>query len=389
MIKGVGMRRFGAVVGAVWLVFAFAVPAGAGQIVRQVLYDQGSFYPKVVLLRDGRMLAGVTTNIGRDGVGVIEASADGGRSFQQVAQIRDSTAANGGSVCCASLFVLPSQVGGLPAGTVLWAASTGSGLPTAQRTSRQRLWASEDDGLHWHFVSDIAVAPNHYNTWEPSLSVARDGELVAFYSDETDKQYHDQKLVQVRSADAVHWTDYRETVVSDQWEVRPGMANVIRLPDRGYFMSYEVCNNDLVHLCGVYFRRSADGWDYGDPRDLGTTVRTADGEFLRHTPFPAWAPGPGRDGTILLISEMIVNADGSVAPENGAAIVANSDLGDGPWFELPAPIAVTDVRNTNCKNFSPGLLPSPDGTSLLEVDTDVAGSVCETYYATEPLHLTR
>ena len=380
------MRRFGAVVGAVWLVFAFAVPAGAGQIVRQVLYDQGSFYPKVVLLRDGRMLAGVTTNIGRDGVGVIEASADGGRSFQQVAQIRDSTAANGGSVCCASLFVLPSQVGGLPAGTVLWAASTGSGLPTAQRTSRQRLWASEDDGLHWHFVSDIAVAPNHYNTWEPSLSVARDGELVAFYSDETDKQYHDQKLVQVRSADAVHWTDYRETVVSDQWEVRPGMANVIRLPDRSYFMSYEVCNNDLVHLCGVYFRRSADGWDYGDPRDLGTTVRTADGEYLRHTPFPAWSAGAG--------PRWHDPADQRDDRERGRQHRAGErrrDRGElrsrrRPLVRAPGADRRADVNNTGCKNFSPGCFPSPDGTSLLEVDTDLAGTVCETYYATEPLY---
>lgn len=379
------MRRFGTVLGAVALVVGVTVPASADQPERHVLYDHGSSYPKVVRLRDGVLLAGVTTNIGRDGVGVIEASTDDGRTFQEAAEIRDPTAADGGSVCCATLFVLPAAVGSLPAGTVLWAGSTGSGAPLAQRTSRQRLWASEDDGLDWHFVSDIAVAPNHYNTWEPSLSVAADGDLVAFYSDETDKQHHDQKLVQVRSADAVHWTDYRETVVSDKWDVRPGMANVIRLPDRGYLMTYEVCNNDFVHLCGVYFRRSADGWDYGDSRDLGTVVHTADGKFMRHTPFPAWSPGPGPAGTILLISEMIVNADGSVAPENGAAIWTNDDLGDGPWSEIPAPITVTGVQNAGCKNFSPGLLPSPDGTSVLEVDTDLDGSVCTTYYAEEPL----
>jgi hypothetical protein len=380
------MRRIGTLAGTVLLAAALAAPAvAADQPVRHVLYDHGSFYPKVIRLADGTLLASVTTNIGRDGVGIIEASTDGGGTFQQVAEIRDPTAANGGSVCCGSLYELPSRVGALPAGTVLWAATTGTGAPAGRRTARQRLWASQDDGLTWRFVSDIAVAPNHYNTWEPSLTVARDGRLVAFYSDETDKKHHDQKLVQVRSADAVHWTGYRETVVSDKWSVRPGMANVIRLPDHSWFMTYEVCNNDLVHLCAAYFRRSADGWNYGDPHNLGTSVRTVDGKFVRHTPFPVWSPGPGRAGTILLISEMIVNADGSIAPENGRAILANGNLGKGPWYEIPAPIAVADVHNANCKNFSPGLLPAADGSSLLEVDTDLDGRVCKTYYATEPL----
>jgi hypothetical protein len=215
--------------------------------------------------------------------------------------------------------------------------------------------------------------------------MAADGRLVAFYSDESDHARHSQQLVQVRSWDGVHWTDYRETVVDDTWTVRPGMANVLRLPGGGYFMSYEVCNNDFVHLCGAYFRRSTAGWNYGDPHNLGTPVRTVDGKYVRHTPFPVWSPGPGPDGTILLISEMVVNADGSIAPENGRAILANGASGNGPWYEIPAPIAVTGVNNTGCKNFSPSLLPSPDGGSVLEVATDLDAGVCKTYYAREPL----
>jgi hypothetical protein len=70
-------------------------------------------------------------------------------------------------------------------------------------------------------------------------------------------------------------------------------------------------------------------------------VHTVDGKYLQHTPFPVWTPGPGPNGTILLISEMIVDADGSIAPENGRALVANGNLGNGPWYEIPAPIAVT------------------------------------------------
>ncbi len=352
---------------------------------RHLLYGGGSFYPRVIRLADGRLLASVTTMVGSGGIGVIEASDDGGRTFREIAQIHDPTATDGDDIGYATLFELPAPIGAFPAGTVLWAASTGWGASAATRTSRQRLWASTDRGTHWRFVSDIAVSPNRYDTWEPSLTVAGDGRLVAFYSDETDKAHHDQKLVQVRSSDAVHWTDYRETVVSDTFVVRPGMANVIRLPDGTWFMTYEVCNNDFVHLCGVYDRRSADGWDYGDPHDLGTEVRTTDGKYLRHTPYPAWSPAGGPAGTILLISEMVVNADGGIAPENGRTILTNTRLGTGPWSEIPAPIAVADVNNTNCKNFSPSLLPSRDGSGVLELATDRDGSVCRTYYASESL----
>lgn len=349
---------------------------------RQLLYDGGSFYPRVIRLSDGRLLASVTTAIGGFGVGVIEASDDDGHTFHRIAEIHDPTATHG-DMGYASLFELPSHVGAYPAGTVLWAATTGWNAPVQTRTSRERLWASTDRGTHWRFVSDIAVAPNHYNTWEPSLSMAGDGELVAFYSDETDKPRHDQKVVQVRSADAVHWTGKQDTIVSDTFVVRPGMANTIRLPDGSWFMTYEVCNNDFVHLCGVYFRRSADGWNYGDPRDLGTEVRTTDGKYVRHTPYPAWSPAGGPAGTILLVSEMIVNADGSIAPENGAAVLTNTNRGSGPWSEIPAPLTMTGVNNTNCKNFSPAILPSRDGATLLEMATDLDGPTCRTYYATE------
>jgi hypothetical protein len=352
---------------------------------RHVLYDGGSFYPRVIRLADGRLLASVTTVLDGNGIGVIEASDDGGATFHELAHIQDPTAASGRDIGYATLFELPSQVGAFPAGTVLWAATTGWGAPSASRTSRQRLWASIDDGTHWRFVSDIAASPNQYNTWEPSLSVAADGRLVAFYSDETDKPRHDQKLVQVRSSDAIHWTDYRETVVDDTFVVRPGMANVIRLPDGSWFMTYEVCNNDFVHLCGVYYRRSADGWDYGDPHEEGTEVRTADGKYLLHTPYPAWTPAGGPAGTILLIGEMVVNADGSLAADNGHAILTNTDLGSGPWSEIPSPVAVAGVNTTSCKNFSPSLLPSADGSAVLELATDLDGSVCRTYYASEPL----
>jgi hypothetical protein len=390
------MRRVGAIMlGLLCTVAAVTAPiahAGAAPPPpRSTVYALGGAYPRIIRLThsgtaNGTILASVNTIQHNDGIGVISASADDGRTWHQIASIADPAAANGAQECCASLFELPSPVGSMPAGTVLWVDGTGYGRNTSVRRVEQRLWASRDHGVTWKYISDIADPVNPYPTWETSLSVSADGQLVAMYSDETDKTDHDQKLVQTRSADGIRWDDYTVTVVSDDWYVRPGMANVVRLPNGTYFMTYEVCNNDLVHPCAAYHRESADGWDYGDPTNLGTVIRTTDGKYGRHTPVVAWSAGPGPNGTILVIPEMTVNADGSVAPENGKVIFANDDLGAGPWYEIPAPIAVDGVDNAGCRNFSSSILPSADGKTVLEAANDFdANGICETYAATAPL----
>lgn len=386
------MRRVGVllIVALSVLGLAASPPPPTAAPARQVLYAGGGSAPRVIRLQysgsaNGTILTSLTTIQNNNGLAVIDSSTDDGRTFHQIATIADPAAANGGNICCSTLFELPSPVGAMPAGTVLFADTAGYGAPAGVRHVTENLWDSTDHGVTWRFLSTFATAPNPFNTWEPSLEVEADGQLVAFYSDETDKTHHDQKLVQVRSADGVHWSDYKSTVASNDWYVRPGMANVIRLPDGMYFMTYEVCNNDLVHLCATYFRESIDGWDYGDPTDLGAVVRTTTGGYARHTPYVAWSPGPGPNGTILIIAEMIVNADGSIAPEDGKAILANDNLGSGAWYEIPSPIAIDGVNNTGCKNFSSSILPSTDGKSVLEVATDLNNNVCQTYYATSPL----
>ena len=339
-----------------------------------VLYAGGNAYPRVLRLADGIILAGVNTIVGGDGVGVVLASVNDGRTFRRIATIADPAGAGGAQECCASLYELPSAVGGFPAGTVLWVAGFGYG----RRPVRIRLWASLNHGWTWRYVSDIAVAGDAAPLWEPSLSVAADGELVAFYSDETDKSRHDQKIVQLRSADAIHWTGYTETVATAHRPDRPGMAQVIRLANGSYFMTYEICDNDLKHLCSSYYRESPDGWNFGDPRNLGTVIRTADGKYFRHTPSVALSP----TGTILLISEMVVNADGRAAPEDGEVLLGNDHDGAGPWYELPAPIAIPGAKNAPCRNFGSDLVPSEDGTSVLEVADDYdASGTCVAYYA--------
>ncbi|MGH3863810.1 sialidase family protein [Actinokineospora sp.] len=379
------IRTLGTFVAVILL--AFAVPAEAAPP-RQLLEDVGSSYPRVIRLEHGPGAGRIITSIGSmiDGksVGLIHESTDRGRSFHRVAVISDPDLATSRGMCCATLYELPRQVGDMPAGTLLWATTAGLDAGPDRRV-RQRVWRSADIGRTWTFLSDIAIAPNAQPGREPELSVAADGSLVAFYSDESDTAHHDQKLVRVRSTDGKTWGEPVDTVKHQRHGVRPGMIGVRALPGGTYFMVYEVCNIDLLRNCGIYFRTSTDGWDWGDPIDLGTQVITEAGRYPRHTPTVAWSPNTGSDGAILLISEMLVEADGSLAPGNGATILVNDPEADDPWEEFPAPIQVTGVNNEGCRNFSPSLLPSRDGRTVLELATDLDNGVCKTFVATGPI----
>lgn len=320
-----------------------AVPAAAQTA--SLLYDGAGAYPRVIRLLhsgpfNGRLVASVNSNANGDGIGVILESRDAGRSFRQISTIVESDGTQGRGQCCGTLFELPRPLGAMPAGTLLWADTTGWEVSPGERRVTQRLWRSPDHGRTWIFLADVAVSPNQYNAWEPELSMAADGRLVMHWADESDKPNHDQKIVQARSWDGMNWTDQQDTVKNSDFFVRPGMPSVRQLPDGSYFMVYEVCN---LHepLCSIYFRTSPDGWDYGDPLTVGVGVRTSDGKYPRHTP----TIDVTGSGMILLVSEMLVNADGSHASDNGAAVLVNDQRGAGPWREISSPVRTPGVNN--------------------------------------------
>lgn len=355
---------------------AVAAPGGA-----RLLYDGVGAYPRVIRLAhsgaaNGRLIASVNSNRDGNGVGLFFESQDGGNSFEPIGAIDEPDGVKGRGQCCGTLYELPRRLGVMPPGTLLWANTTGWEVAPGERHVKQRLWRSIDHGRTWTFLADVGISPNGYNAWEPELSMAADGQLVMFWADESDKPAHDQKIVQARSRDGVHWGDRQDTVTSSDFFVRPGMPGVRQLPDGSYFMVYEVCNLPEP-LCAIYFRTSADGWDFGDPANLGTGVRTADGKYPRHTPTIDVTPS----GRVLLVSEMLVNADGSHAPDNGAAILVNDQGGRGAWREVAAPVTTPGVNNEGCRNFSPSVLSSLDGSAVLEISTDFDGGVCKAYYA--------
>ncbi|GAA1183119.1 hypothetical protein GCM10009654_45640 [Streptomyces hebeiensis] len=359
-----------------------AAPAATGTPLR----NGTGLYPRAIRLAhngaaNGRVLASVTTFDGDSGIGAIHESTDNGSVFREVGRIADPESSGGQGQCCGTLFELPRQVGALPAGTLLWSASAGQDEP--DRRMALRVWRSNDVGRTWSYLSSCATASGTGGLWEPEFSVAADGALVCHYADETDPG-HSQKLSASRSYDGVHWQDRRDTVASTWQPDRPGMPVVRTLPNGTYFMSYEICNPGGQYQCVVHHRTSADGWNWGDPASLGFRPETVDGKYFRAAPTIAWAPAPGGgpNGRLLLIGQMLLNRDGTPAADSGRTILANTENGSGPWYEIESPVRVANPSANYCQNYSSPLLPSADGRQVFQIATDWDGSVCKPYYAT-------
>ncbi|MFH8462903.1 exo-alpha-sialidase [Streptomyces sp. NPDC017991] len=358
----------------------------AGAATGTVLRNDTGLYPRAIRLAhngsaNGRVLSSVVTFSGNNGLGTIYESTDSGASFRQVGAVGDPEAAGGQGLCCSTLFELPRAIGGLPAGTLLWAASVGQ--DETNRRMALRVFKSNDVGRTWSYLSTIATAGGTGGLWEPEFSVDASGQLVAHYSDETDSA-HSQKLMAARTSNGTAWTGHRATVVSSLVSDRPGMAVVRRLGNGTYFMSYEICAAAGQYQCVVHYRTSPDGWDWSSGPVLGYRPETGDGKYFKHAPTVAWSPEAGNPlGRLFLIGQVLYNKDGTVAAGNNRTVWVNSADGSGTWREIPAPVTVSSTVVDYCPNYSSALLPSADGNSLLEIATDWDGGICKPYFATK------
>jgi hypothetical protein len=347
------------------------------------LDDRGAMYPRAVRLRDGRIVVGVAASSGGGVTDIARfyASDDAGRTFRPLSEISDPTAGQGRGSCCGSLLELPRPLGAQPAGTLLWAGTFGMKNRAPGRRPEIRVWRSVDGGRSWTYLASPVVAPEgtpwDEGLWEPELAIDAQGRIVCYYSDET-RSGHDQVIAEVVSADGGATWGSATTVVATGRHDRPGMPVVARLPSGGYFMVYEICGSSASTSCRVHYRRSADGWSWGDPGDEGTVARTADGDYLYHAPTVAWAPGGGPDGRLLLVGGLVRDAEGALArPASGSTVLVSTENGYGRWYEMPAPVAVPfssdpDESEIVCANYSSSLLPLEGGHVLLEVATERA-----------------
>ncbi len=356
---------------------------------RTPLSNSTALYARVIRLShnvDPSKNGGLVTTVVAfpEGVGEIDVyGSEDGASFTQIGAIHDSDFSGG--LCCGTLFELSSAVGSMPAGTLLWAGSVGQTSTT--QPMQLKVYESADRGVTWSYLSNCATAPGVHSAvgglWEPQFEIASDGAMVCFWSDETETG-HSQVIRQIRSYDGINWKDETDTVASSVSSDRPGMPVVTLLPNGLYFMSYEICGTPA---CAAYTRTSTDGWNWGAATNLGTKVLTASGQWLEHAPFNAWAPSAASaNGTLLLVGQMMYDSNGTVSAGNGVTILtSHSADGSGTWGTMPAPVKVPTAYNNYCPNYSSPLLPSVDGSTVLEFASDYVGSVCTMFYGTGPI----
>lgn len=346
---------------------------------REKLVD-GFHYPRVVRLAHGPVethgMLVASTN------GVIFQSVDDGTTWKKISVVPNPT--DSPFRCCSALYELPRNVGDLAAGTLLSSATVRIGS-----TFEIDLYKSSDGGRSWTYVGIPVVGGRtggggKRGVWEPEFTIGRGGALILLWSDETDPCCS-QKLSQMRTYDGITWRDRKDTLTSRVQDDRPGMVGVSLLPGGQYFMTYEMCGPSAG--CAVFYRLSSDGWNYGDPTWLGIKATTATGQFLVHAPTNAWTPvANSPNGAVLIVGQMMREANGQTSSLNGATVLISRSLGAaGSWDSIAAPVMVPGARgNQPCTNYSSALLPSVDGSMLLELASEGTKKHCSTYFASAP-----
>lgn len=201
-------------------------------------------YAKSAQLPSGRLVATYEDNNQplTNMVFPIWTSTNSGASWSRTPSVADTSPRGWGNWTNPYLYVLPQQIGTMPAGTLLLA---GISSPPDRSATAIQLYRSDNEGATWSWVSEVALGGGQWGSanptpiWEPYLLVANN-RLVVYYSDERDKANHDQKIVHQTSTNGVNWGPVVEDVAMADQSLRPGMPNVTRMANGQYIMVFEM-----------------------------------------------------------------------------------------------------------------------------------------------------
>jgi hypothetical protein len=374
--------------------------------------NEDASYPRVIRLSNsgssnGTLLATFShSGNGQPASFPVYQSTNGGQTWSAspISVVTDTV--HGWSLDGPTLFEFPQALGPYPAGTLLAAGTAWvhgpnvNGHLTAPDYTQQAIevFRSADHGTTWSYLSSCASETGMPNTaghgiWEPAFQVDNAGHLVCYFSDERQSgNRYNQLLAHVVSTDGGQtWgAEVYDVAIQDNVQ-RPGMPIVIKLPNGQYMMAFEECKGgfDPDQACSVYVKTSPDGDNWSPVNGTGTLVQTSDGRHFLHTPFLAWSPAGGANGTLIVTGQRLVTgADGSITilPESGKTWLINTNLGSGNWSELPAAFAINptggyDTGETGCPAYSSPVLPSATGTSILYLaGTVLSSGNCEVRY---------
>ncbi|GAA1647094.1 sialidase family protein [Nonomuraea maheshkhaliensis] len=384
---------------------ASAAPAG------QVLYSpnlstfpQGDAgYPRAIRLdHDGSPNETMLATYARRGHNArasfpIHRSTDGGRTWSAnpISTITSNTP--GWDLGAPVLYEVPRTANGLNQGDLLASGTAwAEGNFTAQKVE---VFKSTDHGVTWTYLSNCTQTSGQPNSighgiWEPWFLLAPNNTLACFISDErpANTPTNNQVIGHYTSTNGGQsWsaTMTQDVVFPSDNLARPGMSIVTALPNGTFLMAYELCRDatNADHACEVYTKTSSNGLSWGS--GAGTLVRTSDQRELLHTPYVAWLPGGGANGTLLLSGQRVVagpTGNKTVLGESGQVLFANTDLGVGAWTEIEAPVNISPTGGyapgvPSCPGYSSPIVPSANGTDFLYLAaTHLTGNQCQVRY---------
>ncbi|PRX64706.1 ricin-type beta-trefoil lectin protein [Nonomuraea fuscirosea] len=384
---------------------ASAAPAG------QVLYSpnlsafpQGdASYPRAIRLdHDGSPNETMLATYARRGHNArasfpIHRSTDGGRTWSAnpISTITSNTP--GWDLGAPVLYEVPRTANGLNQGDLLASGTAwAEGNFTAQKVE---VFKSTDHGVTWTYLSNCTQTSGQPNSighgiWEPWFLLTPNNTLACFISDErpANSPTNNQVIGHYTSGDGGQsWsaTMTQDVVFPADNLARPGMSIVTALPNGTFLMAYELCRDatNADHACEVYTKTSSNGLSWGS--GAGTLVRTSDQRELLHTPYVAWLPGGGANGTLLLSGQRVVagpTGNKTVLGESGQVLFANTDLGAGAWTEIEAPVHISPTGGyapgvPSCPGYSSPIVPSANGTDFLYLAaTHLTGNQCQVRY---------
>ena len=255
----------------------------------------------------------------------IHRSLDAGVTWTPLSNITD-TVNNWGLRYQPFLYVLPTSIGSLPAGTLL---ASGVSIPTDLSQTKIDIYSSLDGGLTWSFLSTVITGgravPNNGETpvWEPFLMVYED-QLVVYYSSQLDPA-HGQKLCHQVSSDGVSWGPVVNDVAYAEYSKRPGMTTVAALPNGKFILAYEYGGGASPTGAGfpIYYRIASNPLLFDEAEEF---LLGASGVYPSSSPFVVWTPAGGVNGTIVL------------SANSHSDIFVNTGLGDvGGWRRVATP----------------------------------------------------
>jgi hypothetical protein len=334
-------------------------------VVGQKLAD-GQAYVTLVRLRyqadqaqNGRILIAFEEN-GMLGIPIYE-STDDGSSWHAVTHATDGVHTDHNRCNLhwqPHLTEMPRTVGGLAAGTVLLSASAVCNGDNGRMADQHlQLYTSTDQGRTWQYIGMVAEGTAQLPVWEPNLQILDDGRLVTYYSSETHKAdgYNQILCHKVSSDGGKTWGAEVNDVAFPGGVERPGMAVIVRLPDKRYAMTYEAVAGPRAGQ--VYIKFSRDGLDWGGASDRGTPVQTLGGEYPINCPAVNWFSLGGPQGVLIVSAR---GGSGGGDP-GGRSLFWNANSGVGPWWEVSAPV---QKRMNGRAGWTQALMLRPDGSML-------------------------